>query len=152
MNSLPFNLILYSYFCCHPRLPLHVVPVFHLFFICCLWYVFSTYFCCHFWAGAPSCYLEMLDKLQKCMRSTVTPSLLVLCLIAETLLKYSQRKLLFIGVTVIDVYLNWLNWFHSLILKGSMLVILIDCTNFLLPDVCVSSFFLCTASSGILCL
>ena len=22
-------------------------------------------YCCHFWAGAPSCYLEMLDKLQK---------------------------------------------------------------------------------------
>ena len=21
--------------------------------------------CCHVWAGAPSCYLELLDKLQK---------------------------------------------------------------------------------------
>ena len=26
-----------------------------------------------------------------------------------------------------DVYLNWLNWFNFLILKGSLLVILIDC-------------------------
>ena len=22
-------------------------------------------YCCHAWAGAPSCYLELLDKLQK---------------------------------------------------------------------------------------
>ena len=22
-------------------------------------------YCCHYWAGAPSCYLELLDKLQK---------------------------------------------------------------------------------------
>ena len=22
-------------------------------------------YCCHLWAGAPSCYLELLDKLQK---------------------------------------------------------------------------------------
>ena len=22
-------------------------------------------YCCHIWAGAPSCYLELLDKLQK---------------------------------------------------------------------------------------
>ena len=25
----------------------------------------SMEYCCHVWAGAPSCYLEMLDKLQK---------------------------------------------------------------------------------------
>ena len=24
-----------------------------------------TEYCCHVWAGAPSCYLELLDKLQK---------------------------------------------------------------------------------------
>ena len=27
-----------------------------------------------------------------------------------------------------DVPLNWLNWFHFLILKGSLLVILMNCT------------------------
>ena len=32
-------------------------------------------YCCHVWAGAPSCYLEMLDKLQKRIRRTVGPSL-----------------------------------------------------------------------------
>ena len=30
---------------------------------------------CHVWAGAPSCYLELLDKLQKRICSTVVPSL-----------------------------------------------------------------------------
>ena len=32
-------------------------------------------YCCHVWAGAPSCYLELLDKLQKRICGTVDPSL-----------------------------------------------------------------------------
>ena len=32
-------------------------------------------YCCHAWAGAPSCYLELLDKLQKRICRTVGPSL-----------------------------------------------------------------------------
>ena len=32
-------------------------------------------YCCHVWAGAPSCYLELLDKLQKRMCRTGGPSL-----------------------------------------------------------------------------
>ena len=32
-------------------------------------------YCCHVWAGAPSCYLELLDKLQKRLCRTVGPSL-----------------------------------------------------------------------------
>ena len=32
-------------------------------------------YCCHVWAGAPSCYLELLDKLQKRIHRTVCPSL-----------------------------------------------------------------------------
>ena len=32
-------------------------------------------YCCHVWAGAPSCYLELLDKLQKRICTTVGPSL-----------------------------------------------------------------------------
>ena len=32
-------------------------------------------YCCHIWAGAPSCYLELLDKLQKWICRTVSPSL-----------------------------------------------------------------------------
>ena len=32
-------------------------------------------YCCHVWAGAPSCYLELLDKLQKQISRTDGPSL-----------------------------------------------------------------------------
>ena len=32
-------------------------------------------YCCHIWTGAPSCYLELLDKLQKRICRTVGPSL-----------------------------------------------------------------------------
>ena len=32
-------------------------------------------YCCHVWAGAPSCYLELLDKLQKRICRTAGPSL-----------------------------------------------------------------------------
>ena len=30
-------------------------------------------YCCHIWAGAPSCYLELLEKLQKRICRTVGP-------------------------------------------------------------------------------
>ena len=32
-------------------------------------------YCSHVWAGAPSCYLEMLNELQKWICKTVSPSL-----------------------------------------------------------------------------
>ena len=32
-------------------------------------------YCCNVWAGAPNCYLELLDKLQKGICGTVGPSL-----------------------------------------------------------------------------
>ena len=32
-------------------------------------------YCCHVWAGAPSCYLELLDKLQKWICRTISPPL-----------------------------------------------------------------------------
>ena len=32
-------------------------------------------YCCHVWAGAPSCYLELLDKLQKRTCWTASSSL-----------------------------------------------------------------------------
>ena len=34
-------------------------------------------YCCHVWAGAPSCYLELLGKLQKRICRTFGPSLAV---------------------------------------------------------------------------
>ena len=35
----------------------------------------SMEFCCHVWVGAPSCYLDLLDKLQKWICRTVGPSI-----------------------------------------------------------------------------
>ena len=67
--------------------------------------------CCHVWTGAPRCYLELLDKLQKWICRTVGPSL------AASLEPLAHRQ----------------NWFHFLILKGGLLVILIDCMIFLSP-------------------
>ena len=32
-------------------------------------------YCCHIWAGSPSCYLGLLDKLQKQICRTIGPSL-----------------------------------------------------------------------------
>ena len=32
-------------------------------------------YCCHVWAGAPSCYLELLSKLQKWICRTLGPLL-----------------------------------------------------------------------------
>ena len=42
-------------------------------------------YCCHVWAGAPSCYLELLDKLQKQICRTVGPSLASLAASLELL-------------------------------------------------------------------
>ena len=64
-------------------------------------------YCCHVWSGAPSCYLEISDKLQKRICRTVGP-LLNPWLIVEMLQVFS------IGITLVDTHLNWLNWFHFL--------------------------------------
>ena len=111
-------------------------------------------YCCHVWAGAPSCYLELLDKLKKRICRTVGPSL------TASLEPLAHRpnvaNLIFsIGITLVDVHLNWLNWFHFLILEGDLLVILIDCMIFLSPFLDVTRISMSTVSFlaqlGILC-
>ena len=90
-------------------------------------------YCCHVCAGAPSCYLEMLDKLQKQICRTVGPSLVASL---EPLIHcWNIASLsLFYSITLVDVLQNWLSRFHFLFLKRSLLVILIDCM------ICVSPF------------
>ena len=111
-------------------------------------------YCCHAWADAPSCYLELLEKLQKRISRTVVLHLLLLFkpwLINESLV-FS------IGITLVDVHLNWFNWLHFLFLKGGLLVILIDCMIFLSPFIGVTRMSTSTISfftqldSGILCI
>ena len=63
-----------------------------------------------------------------------------------------------LGITLVDVRLNWPIWFHFHIVEGGLLVILIDCMIFLSPllDVTRMSMsavsFLVQLNSGILCL
>ena len=47
----------------------HTFTIPHIYIHPCMEY------CCQVWAGAPSCYLELLDKLQKWICRTVGPSL-----------------------------------------------------------------------------
>ena len=87
-------------------------------------------YCFHVWAGAPSCYLELLDKLQKQICRTAGPSL------AASLEPLAHHRnmaslSLFVGITLVDVLQNWLNWFYFLFLEAGLLVILIDCMIFL---------------------
>ena len=42
-----------------------------------------------------------------------------------------KSGLVLLVATLVDVHLNWLNWFHFRILKGSLLIILIECIVFL---------------------
>ena len=110
-------------------------------------------YCCHIWAGAPSCYLELLDKLQKWICGIVGSSF------AASLEPLAHRGnvaslSLAIGTTFVDVLQNWLNWFHFLFLEGGLLI-LIDCMNFLSPFLDVTRMsmsavsFLAWLNSGI---
>ena len=75
-------------------------------------------YCCHVWAGAPSCYLKVLDKLQKRICWTVGPSL------ATSLEPLVHRR----NVASLSLF-----HFHFLILEEGVLVILIDDIIFLSP-------------------
>ena len=116
-------------------------------------------YCCHVWAGTPSCYLELLDKLQKRLCRTVGPSL------ATSLEPLAHRR----NVASLSLFYRYyfgrcsselaqLVWFLFLILEGDLLVILIDCMIFLSPFLDVTRMSMSTVSflvqldSGILCL
>ena len=110
-------------------------------------------YCCHVWAGAPSCYLELLDKLQKRICRTVGHSL------AASLEPLAHRR------NVASLNLLYRYYFGrcsselaQLVLEGDLLVILIDCMIFLSPFLDVTRMSMSTVSflaqldSGILCL
>ena len=90
-------------------------------------------YCYHIWAGAPSCYLDLLDISYKkgCARLLVFHLLLLLN--PWPMVEIRPAEVFSIGITLVDVLQNWLNWFHFLFLKGGLLVILIDCMIFLSP-------------------
>ena len=73
-------------------------------------------YCCHIWTGAPSCYLESLDKLQKRICRTVGPSL-ALVLNPWLIVKMWPAYVCSVGITLVGVLQNWLNLFHFLFLE-----------------------------------
>ena len=114
-------------------------------------------YCCHIWAGAPSCYLDLLDKLQKQICRIVGPSL------AASLEPLAHQG------NVISLSLFYRYYFGRCsselaqlvplpFFEGGLLVILIDCKIFLSPFLDVTRMSMSTVSfltqlnSGILCL
>ena len=112
-------------------------------------------YCCHVWAGAPSCYLELLDKLQKRICRTVGPSL------AASLKPLAHRR------NVASLSLFYRYYFGRCsselpelvpLLEGGLLIILINCMIFLSPFLDVTRMSMSTVSfiaqldSGILCI
>ena len=85
-------------------------------------------YCCHVWAGAPSCYLKLLDKLQKRICRAVGPSFPASLQPLAHSRNIASLSLFYRCSS--DVRLNWLNQFHFLIFNGSLLVNVIDCMTF----------------------
>ena len=102
-------------------------------------------YCCHVWAGAPSCYLELRDKLQKRICRTVSPSL------AATLEPLAHCR------NAASLSLFYRYYFGRCSSELAQLV-LIDCMIFLSPFLVVTRMSMSTVSfltqldSGILCL
>ena len=113
-------------------------------------------YCCHVWAVAPSCYLELLDKLQKRIWRTVGPSLdaslepLAHCHNVASLSLFYRY---YLGRTSSELAQLVPLPFSC----GSLLVILIDCMIFLSLFLDVTRMSMLTVSfftqlySGILC-
>ena len=75
-------------------------------------------------------WIYMLDKVQKQMCRSAGPS------ITASFEPLGHRRnvaslSLLIGITLVDIHLNWLNWFNFLILVAGALVTLTDCMIFL---------------------
>ena len=88
-------------------------------------------YCCHVWVGTPSRYLKLLSYQNGYVGLLV---LHLLLLLNPWFIVERQPAYVFdIGITLVDVHLNWLNWSHCLILEEGLLVILIDYMIFLSP-------------------
>ena len=85
----------------------------------------------HAWAGASSCYLDILDKLKKRVCRTVASPLAVS--LESCAYPREIAEAFSIGVPLLDVYLKWLDWFHVTILVTGPLVILIGCMIIMSP-------------------
>ena len=85
---------------------------------------------CHIWAGAPSCYVELLDNLKNKYAGLLVFHLLFF-LNPWLIVEIWPAKVFSIGIILVDVLQNWLKWFHFPFLEAGLLVTLIDCMIFL---------------------
>ena len=101
-------------------------------------------YCCHVWAGTPSCYLELLDKLQKQICRTVSPSLAVSPEPSAHCYNVASLSLFY------RYYFGWcsseLTQVVPLLISPALLVILIDCMIFLSPPLDVTRLSMSTVS------
>ena len=115
----------------------------------------SMEYCCHIWAGAPSCYLELLVKLQKRICRTVGSSLAAS--LEPLALRRSEASLSLFYRYYFGRCASELTGLVPL-LEGGLLVFLIDYMIFLSPFLVVTRMsmltvsFLAQLNSGILCL
>ena len=96
---------------------------------------------------APSCYLEFVDK--QATKTDMQDFWSFTCCFSWTLgssSKCDQLRSFSIGITLVDVLQNWLNWFYFLFLEGGLLVIPIDCMIFLSPFLDVTRMSMSTVS------
>ena len=102
-------------------------------------------YCCHVWAGAPSCYLELLDKLQKRICRTVGPS------VAASLEPLAHHR----NMASLSLFCRYYFGRCSSELaqlvplpffKAGLLIILIDCVIFLLLFLDVTRMSMSTVS------
>ena len=102
-------------------------------------------YCCHVWAGAPSCYLELLDKLQKWICRIVGPLPVASLEPLAHRLNVTSLSFFSIGITLVDV-------------QEGLLLILIDYIISLSPFLVITRMSMSTVSflaqldSEILCL
>ena len=110
-------------------------------------YPYKSYTIFHVWTGSSSCCLDMLDKLQKQVCWTVGPSLFTY--LDSLAHRQNVTSLIKSFLTLVDVHLNWLSWFHVLMLVVVPLIVLIGCVIF-----CHHSpvSFFTELGPGILCL
>ena len=109
-------------------------------------------------ACAPSCYLKLLKRICKNEYVGLLVLLFLLLLNPWLIIEMWPAKVFSIGITLVNVLWNWLNWFHFLFVKGGILIILIgfmiflpsflDVTRMSMPTVS----FLSQLHSEVLCL
>ena len=107
------------------------------------WLLNLIMFCKTLWTQAVTCYLEMLDNLQKRTCRTVVPSLAASL---EPLARCQFVASLNLFYTLVCAHLSGLNWFRFLVFEGGLHLILRDCIIFLSQFLDVIRMFMSTGS------